>query len=63
MSTFDVLAVDGQTKCVRVVAQDREVRAAEEIVGLAAARACLEEEFFILVPKGQYREGETYVGH
>lgn len=57
---YDVVAVDHTTKSVRFMAQGKTLDNAEAIVSMAVMRRGLEEEFFVEVPAGTYKEGDAW---
>ena len=59
----DVLAVNLKTLTVRLLTeQPKTPDNAEAVVMMAVMRRGVEEEFFVTVEAGTYREGETYQG-
>lgn len=58
---FDVLAVNIETGKVRFMDQGKTLRNAEAIVEMAVARRGVDEEFYVEVPTGKYKEGDEYI--
>ena len=57
---FDVIAVNMETNKVRLMAERKTQRNAEAIVAMAVMRRGVEDELFVEVGHGTYREGDTY---
>ena len=62
MLTYAVLAVNLETKKVRIIAVEKTENGAEATVNLAVFRRGVETEFFVAVPATDYSEGETWKG-
>lgn len=60
--TYDTLAVNIDTSAVRFFGRGKNLRSAEAIVNIAVARRGLDEEFYVVVPHGMYKEGDTFNG-
>jgi hypothetical protein len=60
---FDVLAVDFNTKKVRIMAKGKTVGAAEAIVNMAIMRQGVDVEYFTICREGKYTEGSVYDGN
>lgn len=60
MSLLDVVAVNMDTKRVRLMAEGKTERNAEAIVEMAVIRRGCEEEFFTTVPAGSHKEGDPW---
>ena len=60
--TFDVIAVNLETVRVRLIAEDKTERNADAIENMAVMRRGVEEEFFVTVPHGVYKDGDTWEG-
>ncbi len=60
--TFDTLAVNIETSTIRFFGQDKNLQSAEAIVKMAIMRRGLDEEFYVVVPHGMYKEGEKFNG-
>ena len=56
---FDVIAVDLSTKKIRFMAQSKTERNAEAIETMAVLRRGVDTEFFVTVPAGKYKDGDT----
>lgn len=57
---FDVLAVNMETHKVRIMAENKTERNAEAIENMAVMRRGVDEEFFVTVPHGKYKEGDEW---
>lgn len=57
---YDVLAVNFSTAIIRLLAEQKTYRNAEAIVSMAVMRRGVEEEFFVKVKSGTYKEGDTW---
>lgn len=55
---FDVVAVNLQTKRVRILATDKDERNADAIIDMAVFRRGVETEFYRGVPAGSHKDGE-----
>lgn len=62
MELFDVLGVRLDTGVVRFMGKSKTEANAEAIVTMAVMRRGVEEEFFVTVPEGSYREGDIWEG-
>lgn len=56
---LDVIAVNIETKSVRLMAESKTERNAEAIVDMAVARRGVEDEFYTTAPAGVYHDGDT----
>ena len=59
----DVLAVNIDTRRVRLLAESKDERNAEAIINMAVMRRGVEEEFYVAVPAGTYTEGMLWRGN
>lgn len=59
---YDVVAVNIESKLVRLIAEDKTLENAEAIVTMAVMRRGVDEEFFAEVPQGRYKEGDKWTG-
>ena len=59
---FDVVAINVESRKVRMIAENKGEKAAEAIETMAVMRRGVEDEFFCVVPHGKYAEGETWAG-
>lgn len=57
---YDILAVNIRTNIVRVMDTGKMLKNAEACVKLAIMRRGVEEEFFIEVPSGRYKNGDKW---
>lgn len=57
---FDVLAVNLSTRKVRFMAQDKTQSNAEAVVEMAVMRRGVDEEFFVAVEHGTYKDGDVW---
>lgn len=57
---FDVIAVNMTTHKLRMIAENKTERNAEAIEMMAVARRGVDEEFFVTVPHGRYRDGDDW---
>ena len=57
---FDVIAVNMGTHKVRMIGENKTERDAETIEKMAIARHGVDEEFFVTVPHGRYKEGDEW---
>jgi len=57
---FDVIAVNMTTDRVRFMAQKKTKRNAEVIENMAVIRRGVDEEFFVTVEAGKFKEGDSY---
>lgn len=56
----DVIAVNIATGKVRFMAQNKTERNAYAIVNMAVMRRGVDEEFFVTVEAGKFKEGDSY---
>lgn len=56
----DVVAVNLETRNVRIISANKTRENAEAIVSMAVARRGVEEEFFTIVPSGTYKNGDRW---
>ncbi len=56
---LDVIAVQHDTKRIRLIATGKTEGNAEAIVMMAVMRLGVDEEFFDTAPTGKYRDGDT----
>lgn len=56
---FDVIAVNIETKIVRLMAESKSERNAEAIIDMAVMRRGVETEFYTFSPAGKYHDGDT----
>ena len=54
----DVVAVNLETKKVRIIAADKNERNAEAIINMAVMRRGVETEFYTTVEAGRYHDGD-----
>lgn len=59
---FDVLAVNIDSAKIRFFGQRKTKANAEAIENMAIMRRGVDEEFYVAVPTGKYKEGEIYEG-
>lgn len=59
---YDVVAVNIQTRVIRLLAANKSERNAEAVVAMAVARRGVGEEFYSEVPSGRYAEGDFWEG-
>lgn len=59
---YDVVAVDVDTRGVRLLASGKKLPDADAIVCMAVMRRGVEEEFFFRVPAGSYKDGDQWRG-
>lgn len=59
---FDVVAVNLRSHLVRLIAESKTEPNADAIETMAVMRRGVEEEFFVTVPNGSYKEGESWRG-
>lgn len=59
---YDVVAVNLETKVVRLVAEGKTALDAAAVVTMAVLRRGVDQEFFMEVPAGSYQEAEQWVG-
>lgn len=59
---YDALAVNIETKKVRIFGEKKTLPNAEAISAMAVMRRGCDEEFYTEVPHGQYKEGDIYEG-
>jgi len=59
---FDVLAVNFETYTVKFMAEGKTERNAEAVERMAIMRRGVEEDFYVSVPAGMYKEGEKWTG-
>jgi len=59
---YDVVAVNIETRIVRVLATDKTLPNAEAIVKMAVMRRGVDEEFFAEVKSGLCKEGAVWKG-
>jgi hypothetical protein len=59
---FDVIAVNQQTSIVTLMAEGKTERNAEAVVKMAIMRRGLETDFYVEVPAGKYKNGDTFKG-
>lgn len=57
---YDVIAVNINTNKVRVIASDKTAKNAEAIIKMAVMRRGVDEEFFVEVPHGAYKDTDLY---
>ena len=57
---FDVIAVNQKTRKIQFMAGAKTERNAEAIEKMAIMRRGLEEDFYLIVPEGTYKDGDTY---
>lgn len=57
---MDVIAVNLETKKVRIFARGKDEKNAEAIVNMAVIRRGVDEEFYTTTPDGKYNEGDVY---
>lgn len=57
---LDVVAVNLETKRVRLMAEGKTERNAEAIVSMAVMRRGCDEEIFTTVPAGSHKEGDPW---
>jgi len=57
---FDVVAVNIDSSRVRIIAEGKTEKNAESIVNMAVIRRGCDEEFFVTVPSGRYKEGDIW---
>ena len=60
VETYDVLAVNIKTGIVRFMAQGKDERNAEAVVKMAVMRRGVDEEFYVAVKAGAYKESDKY---
>lgn len=56
---LDVIAVNLDTKKVRIFATDKSERNAESIIDMAVLRRGVETEFYTTAEAGKYHDGDT----
>ena len=59
--TYDVVAVSIATGRVRLIADDLTEPNADAVVRMAIARRGVENEYYIVVPHGTYKDGDLAV--
>ena len=59
---YDVVAVDLKWSKVRLIAQSKTKTNADAIETMAVMRRGVEDEFFSVVPHGQYKDDDTWKG-
>lgn len=57
---MDVIAVNYNTKKVRIFARGKSEANAEAIIEMAVMRRGIEEEFYTTSDDGRYNDGDTY---
>ena len=57
---FDVIAVNMETHKIRLIGENKTERNAEAIEMMAVGRRGVDEEFFVTVPHGEYKEGDEW---
>ena len=57
---WDVVAVNVDSRKVRMIAEGKSAKNAEAIVMMAVSRRGVEEEFFAEVEAGMYAEGDRW---
>lgn len=57
---YDAIAVNIETKTVRVFDTNKTLPNAEAISAMAVMRRGVDEEFYTEVPAGQYKDGDKY---
>lgn len=57
---FDVVAVDMSTGAVSVIEKGKSQTDADAIVYMAVKRRGVEEEFFVSVESGKYKDGDYW---
>ena len=62
MSAYDVVAVNLETKRVRLIAEGKSEINADAVIMMAVARRGVNEEFFVQVPADTYKDGDTWTG-
>lgn len=60
---YDVIAINIDTRKVRLISQGKTLPNAEAIVKMAVMRRGVEEEFFVEVLSNLYQEGEIWKGY
>lgn len=60
--TYDAIAVNIDTRKIRIFGENKTKRNAEAISNMAVMRRGCDEEFYTEVPSGKYAEGDTYEG-
>jgi hypothetical protein len=58
---FDVIAVNRKTLKIDWVEENRTRNNADAVVSMAVIRQGTKERFFLPVPAGQYKRGDTYI--
>lgn len=59
---FDAIAVNHETRKVRLFGERKTKDNAGAISSMAVMRRGLDEEFYTEVPTGKYKEGDEYLG-
>lgn len=59
---YDVIAVNLESNRVRLIAENKSEANAEAIENMAVARRGVDEEFFVTVPAGEYKENSEWNG-
>lgn len=59
---YDVVAVDMKTEKVRLLAEKKAERNAEAIENMAIMRRGVDDEFFVTVKSGKYKDGDEWDG-
>lgn len=59
---YDVVAVNIETKRIRLFGERETLPNAEAIINMAVMRRGVDEEFYAEVPTGKYAEGELWTG-
>lgn len=57
---YDVLAVNHGTGRISIMAENKTQRNAEAIENMAIMRRGLEEDFYVTVPTGTFKEGDQW---
>lgn len=60
MDAYDVVAVNIESRKVRLMAENKTERNADAIERMAVMRRGVEEEFFATVEHGKYKEGDIW---
>ena len=59
---YDVIAVNLESNRVRLIAENKSEANAEAIENMAVARRGVDEEFFVTVHAGEYKENSEWKG-
>ncbi len=59
---FDVIAVNIKTGIISIMGEGKDARNAEAVILMAVMRRGVNEDFYVDVPAGTYKDGDTFKG-